>query len=33
VVNTLEWFSEHGGEPVPDGATGLPELAGSAHSG
>jgi len=23
VVNTLQWFSEHGGEPVPDGATGL----------
>ena len=30
-VNTLQWFSEHGGEPVPDGATGLPPLAGAAQ--
>ncbi|MFT3726596.1 MAG: S9 family peptidase [Terricaulis sp.] len=31
VVNTLQWFSEHGGEPVPDGATGQVALAGAAH--
>ncbi|HVV32893.1 MAG TPA: S9 family peptidase [Vitreimonas sp.] len=31
VVNTLQWFSEHGGEPVPDGATGLPALAGEVQ--
>jgi acylaminoacyl-peptidase len=31
VVNTLQWFSEHGGEPVPDGATGLPAPAATPH--